>query len=448
MRDIFELLNEADMAPIEQRDVKLTKKEQDRIFQMIMFQDKKKRMGKSIKKALVSAAVLAIIVLATVYMPILKTIASNILTYFTENTKTDYAQEIHENVEQDMGTMELMSVSRADGEIYLRVKFTFAEDITGLADLCRGQKELGGYMVSEDGRLMLMDGTLLSENCTLNEKGELVIDGEIVKADELIEKFDIPEEKLSTADYNAPECYVLDAPPFQNSSIIINGMAVEDWMASSLQYDGLKEDDFPIEFISARNIEISEDTLIQDVVLTLRDADYAEDIEISFRYKDIELSEKTLKGEWNLDYTISSKDYKNSELNRMPIELSATDLNGAAYTVESYSVTPGGIKIYGQDDNYDKMTGVVRITAYDELGNKYLMYPSYEDYPNEHYVYTIYDGPADINDEYLDRLDENAKTLTIAFEQLYYEEDENGQIISEQASLISDKLTLNIDSAE
>jgi len=94
---------------------------------------------------------------------------------------------------------------------------------------------------------------------------------------------------------------------------------------------------------------------------------------------------------------------------------------------------------------------LVRITAYDELGNKYLMYPIYEDYANdrEHCTYSIYDGPADVNNEYLDRLDENAKTLTIAFEQLYHEADENGYFIGEeQASLISDELTLNISRAE
>lgn len=91
-----------------------------------------------------------------------------------------------------------------------------------------------------------------------------------------------------------------------------------------------------------------------------------------------------------------------TELNQTPIELTATNLNNATYQLTSYSVTPGGVKIYGQDDsykNYNKVRGnvLMRITAYDDLGNRYLMYPAYPNYEedNSYAVYTIYDGPAD-----------------------------------------------------
>jgi len=441
MKDIFELLNEAEASYTEQADVKLTKKEQDQIFQMIRLKDKEKyRMKKNIKRATASVAVLAVIISAFVYSPALKTIASNILTYFTGNTKTDYATEVHKNVEQDTGTMELLSVSREDSNLYLRVKFEFKEDVSEITALC-GEYMLPGPTLTEDGTLIKEDGTVIAKNCTVNEEGWAVSEDGMA--------YDMED---AYGNYNGPEGYVLIAPPFINSKIFINGIDYMN-MPENEEYDNAELESFPIWSVSARNVEVSGNTLIQDIVLSLQDPNYQEDISISFHYQDIVLSDHIVEGEWNLDYTISNKDYEESELNRMPIELSATDLNGAAYTVESYSVTPGGIKIYVQDDSYDKMTGevLVRITAYDELGNKYLMYPIYEDYANdrEHCTYSIYDGPADVNNEYLDRLDENAKTLTIAFEQLYHEADENGYFIGEeQASLISDELTLNISRAE
>lgn len=437
MKDIFELLNGADVTSVEQVDAILTKKEQDKIFQIIMLKDEeKKSMKKGMKRALVSAAVLAVIVSATVCSPALKTIASNILTYFTGNTKTDYAKEVHETVEQDNGSMELLSVSREERIVHLKVKFEFKEDVSELADLC-GEYKLPGLIVTEDGKLTREDGTVLEENVVMNEDGTITADrpgGQVIYIIDDV-----------YGDYNAPEEYVLFAPPFINSKILVNGV---DYMNMSVPEE-IDKENFPIYLISVRNVEISGNTLIQNIVLYLQDLDYQEDINISFQYKDIVLSERTVEGEWNLDYTISGNDYEDSELNKMPIELSATDSNGATYTLESYSVTPGGIKIYGQDDNYEKMTGqvLVRIVAYDDLGNKYLMYPVYEDM--KYFTYTIYDGPAGDNDEYLVQLDKNAKTLTIAFEQLYQEVDDNDHFIGEeQATLISEELTLAIERNE
>lgn len=471
MKDIFEILNNADIRPEEECGVTFTKEEQDKLFHLITKKDENmNKKKKYMKKILASAAVLGTVIVTAAFRPNIETLASNIMAYFTDNTKTDYKEEVHENVEQDTGDMELMSVSREERTIYLKVKFTFMEDVSELTQLCGDYKSLGFYMITNEGELKIEGGTVLIENCSLNEDLGLILeDGTVVEdkyvIDYLMENCDIPEEALVDANYNAPEGYVLDAPPFKNSSILVNGFDIYDWFKFHPDSEDPIEANFPVFSMSVRNIEVSGNTLVQGIELTLQEDDYAGEIDIAFRYKDIELSDRVVEGEWNLDYTISNDGYEEGELNRMPIELSAADLYGTSYKLESYSVTPAGIKFYGQDESriyYEEhkddviseagVSSNVRLTAYDDLGNKYLLYPLFDEPKNPvgtACVYYIYAGPADFNDEYLDRLDSDAKTLTIAYEEIRHPYDENGHFVGEEELvLISEELTVEIGRGE
>ncbi len=399
-----------------------------------------------------------------------------------------------ENTEIECGSVELMQISRADGKIHLRLKFDFGEDISEMKELCESHQQWNMFVKSDgvlinihdgsiitenciadadgnvafiddgvscyfgadaswvyregyefsmnwrlavtpDGKLMNMrDGTIITEDCTVSEDGKLAftVDGKTIEVGAGIE-------------YNHNDLgEILYAPPFANSTIEIDGLNAE------ILDEEYGFADFPVRNAKISNEEISGNILIQNVVLNLQDDNYQGDIPIAIRYKDIELGNRTIKGEWFLDYTISNADYAVGELKRRSIELSGVVSTGIVEKLYAYSVTPAGVKMYGTSITPDNIVITeenswvyfeydVRIRAKDEFGNIYYFYSMLNDDGEE--VYSLSDSLGGES-----WLAEDAKTLTIVLEQVSEGGlDENGNFLGYVGVTLSDELTISIE---
>jgi hypothetical protein len=519
MKNIYKLFNNVDSKideSVKAEEFQLTRFESQQICEKILLRKKgEKNMKGKLKKVLIPVALGAAIITGIAVNPIGDTIASQVhmvaskvASYFNGESKNYYtadstklAKIVDKNsnsknndsknndednkntnfkeINQQENDIELLSLMREDQTAYFDIKIDFKEDITELNEISKIKK---------------------------------------------------PLDPFGNSYYNEIQGYVLDAPPFENCEVSINGNPVYTF-ESLIQDLGLTENyhrrgtelqtaadveeynrkmteeevsKTDWDFITIRNTEIIGNTLIQSFSI---DMSKLEDAKISLRYKDIVLNNKTITGNWNLDFTISNKDLPETlELNTKPVQLSSGDIDpDVEYTINSYAVTPVGVKIFGRDI-YKALTpkkaagykylveSLARIKAVDDLGNQYLMYPSPEMDPNyvkpkelqelekkidklyedfeladreeaskkilesikeielsqkyfklmkdqlsyERSVYTIYSGPADENDEYLDHLNKDAKTLTLQLEVL------SGDSENEIINPFPDKITIDI----
>lgn len=217
--------------------------------------------------------------------------------------------------------------------------------------------------------------------------------------------------------YDKPQGNVLNAPPFKECTVLMNGQ-------------DLKADLHPDEketvqgSLSCRNTEINGKTLVQTINILDFTPETTDDT-ISLRYRDIVIDGEKIAGEWNYEHTLNSDAYPDKELEKREIGITVVDSFGDTYTMDSFAVTPNGIKIFGTvqekeknvtEDVYPSQGKLIRIIAKDDLGNEYLLYPKYPSGGNEA-VYELYTGPADVEDAYPDEWDPKATKVTIALQQ-------------------------------
>ena len=161
-----------------------------------------------------------------------------------------------------------------------------------------------------------------------------------------------------------------------------------------------------------------------------------EDHTIQFCFNGLNMSDHTLEGSWKYTYEAKADEYE-AELEWQDISIAAEN-QGEKITLNRYALTPNGPKIDAtveekkgtdsiyEEDGYTKLD-FMRIVAWDDLGNYYLMYGRSKDYNIDdstipyHQRFTIYDGSngsldGQENRDYKLVWDENASTVTFAME--------------------------------
>ena len=214
---------------------------------------------------------------------------------------------------------------------------------------------------------------------------------------------------------------------FDNAEVYVDGINVLD-------------DDFNYvisqteAFVIGQNVSFEENKMhIGFLIYQLTEG---EDHTIQFCFNGLNMSDHTLEGSWKYTYEAKADAYE-AELEWQDISIAAEN-QGEKITLNRYALTPHGPNndatveekkgtdsIY-EEDGYTKLD-FMRIVAWDDLGNYYLMYGRSKDYNIDdstipyHQRFTIYDGSngsldGQENRDYKLVWDENASTVTFAME--------------------------------
>lgn len=214
---------------------------------------------------------------------------------------------------------------------------------------------------------------------------------------------------------------------FDNAEVYVDGINVLD-------------DDFNYvisqteAFVIGQNVSFEENKMhIGFLIYQLTEG---EDHTIQFCFNGLNMSDHTLDGSWKYTYEAKADAY-GAELEWQDISIEAEN-QGEKITLNRYALTPNGPKIDAtveekkgtdsiyEEDDYTKLD-FMRIVAWDDLGNYYLMYGRSKDYNIDdstipyHQRFTIYDGSngsldGQENRDYKLVWDENASTVTFAME--------------------------------
>lgn len=214
---------------------------------------------------------------------------------------------------------------------------------------------------------------------------------------------------------------------FDNAEVYVDGINVLD-------------DDFNYvisqteAFVIGQNVSFEENNMhIGFLIYQLTEG---EDHTIQFCFNGLNMSDHTLEGSWKYTYEAKADAYE-AELEWQDISIEAENQE-EKITLNRYALTPNGPKIDAtveekkgtdsiyEEDGYTKLD-FMRIVAWDDLGNYYLMYGRSKDYNIDdstipyHQRFTIYDGSngsldGQENRDYKLVWDENASTVTFAME--------------------------------
>lgn len=214
---------------------------------------------------------------------------------------------------------------------------------------------------------------------------------------------------------------------FDNAEVYVDGINVLD-------------DDFNYvisqteAFVIGQNVSFEENKMhIGFLIYQLTEG---EDHTIQFCFNGLNMSDHTLEGSWKYTYEAKADAYE-AELEWQDISIEAENQE-EKITLNRYALTPNGPKIdatveekKGIDSIYEEdgctKLDFMRIVAWDDLGNYYLMYGRSKDYNIDdstipyHQRFTIYDGSngsldGQENRDYKLVWDENASTVTFAME--------------------------------
>ena len=214
---------------------------------------------------------------------------------------------------------------------------------------------------------------------------------------------------------------------FDNAEVYVDGINVLD---DDFNYVISQTDAFVI----GQNVSFEENKMhIGFLIYQLTEG---EDHTIQFCFNGLNMSDHTLEGSWKYTYEAKADAYE-EELEWQDISIEAENQE-EKITLNRYALTPNGPKIDAtveekkgsdsvyEEDGYTKLD-YMRIVAWDDLGNYYLMYGRSKDYNIDdstipyHQRFTIYDGSngsldGQENRDYKLVWDENASTVTFAME--------------------------------
>ena len=214
---------------------------------------------------------------------------------------------------------------------------------------------------------------------------------------------------------------------FDNAEVYVDGINVLD---DDFNYVISQTDAFVI----GQNVSFEENKMhIGFLIYQLTEG---EDHTIQFCFNGLNMSDHTLEGSWKYTYEAKADAYE-AELEWQDISIEAENQE-EKITLNRYALTPNGPKIdatveekKGIDSIYEEdgctKLDFMRIVAWDDLGNYYLMYGRSKDYNIDdstipyHQRFTIYDGSngsldGQENRDYKLVWDENASTVTFAME--------------------------------
>lgn len=380
MKNIYDLLNQAeDNEDIlsENERMEMTDIEKRRIYNRILLDSEEEnrqeqaKKGRKAKKLLTAAACMAVICAVGC------TAGAAVKEYLYKNTQSDYREKL----------------DSTDSEA--AVDNTAENAIDGV-DI-----RMTEVRMQEDS---------LTFDCTFT------FDGDISEMQKEMEQWAITEGRNAIGDQL-----------FDNAEVYVDGINVLD---DDFNYVISQTDAFVI----GQNVSFEENKMhIGFLIYQLTEG---EDHTIQFCFNGLNMSDHTLEGSWKYTYEAKADAYE-AELEWQDISIAAEN-QGEKITLNRYALTPNGPKIDAtveekkgadsiyEEDGYTKLD-FMRIVAWDDLGNYYLMYGRSKDYNIDdstipyHQRFTIYDGSngsldGQENRDYKLVWDENASTVTFAME--------------------------------
>ena len=341
------------------------------------------KKGRKAKKLLTAAACMAVICAVGF------TAGAAVKEYLYKNTQSDYREKL------DSTDSEAAADNTADNVIVDTADNTAENAIDGV-DI-----RMTEVRMQEDS---------LTFDCTFT------FDGDISEMQKEMEQWAITEGRNAIGDQL-----------FDNAEVYVDGINVLD-------------DDFNYvisqteAFVIGQNVSFEENKMhIGFLIYQLTEG---EDHTIQFCFNGLNMSDHTLEGSWKYTYEAKADAY-GAELEWQDISIEAENQE-EKITLNRYALTPNGPKIDAtveekkgtdsiyEEDGYTKLD-FMRIVAWDDLGNYYLMYGRSKDYNIDdstipyHQRFTIYDGSngsldGQENRDYKLVWDENASTVTFAME--------------------------------
>ena len=380
MKNIYDLLNQAeDNEDIlsENERMEMSDIEKRRIYNRILLDSEEEnrqeqaKKGRKAKKLLTAAACMAVICAVGF------TAGAAVKEYLYKNTQSDYREKLDSTD----------SEAAADNT---------AENAIDGVDI-----RMTEVRMQEDS---------LTFDCTFT------FDGDISEMQKEMEQWAITEGRNAIGDQL-----------FDNAEVYVDGINVLD---DDFNYVISQTDAFVI----GQNVSFEENKMhIGFLIYQLTEG---EDHTIQFCFNGLNMSDHTLEGSWKYTYEAKADAYE-AELEWQDISIAAEN-QGEKITLNRYALTPNGPKIDAtveekkgtdsiyEEDGYTKLD-FMRIVAWDDLGNYYLMYGRSKDYNIDdstipyHQRFTIYDGSngsldGQENRDYKLVWDENASTVTFAME--------------------------------
>lgn len=341
------------------------------------------KKGRKAKKLLTAAACMAVICAVGF------TAGAAVKEYLYKNTQSDYREKL------DSTDSEAAADNTAGSEVENTENNTAENAIDGV-DI-----RMTEVRMQEDS---------LTFDCTFT------FDGDISEMQKEMEQWAITEGRNAIGDQL-----------FDNAEVYVDGINVLD-------------DDFNYvisqteAFVIGQNVSFEENKMhIGFLIYQLTEG---EDHTIQFCFNGLNMSDHTLEGSWKYTYEAKADAYE-AELEWQDISIEAENQE-EKITLNRYALTPNGPKIDAtveekkgsdsvyEEDGYTKLD-YMRIVAWDDLGNYYLMYGRSKDYNIDdstipyHQRFTIYDGSngsldGQENRDYKLVWDENASTVTFAME--------------------------------
>ena len=341
------------------------------------------KKGRKAKKLLTAAACMAVICAVGF------TAGAAVKEYLYKNTQSDYREKL------DSTDSEAAADNTADNVIVDTADNTAENAIDGV-DI-----RMTEVRMQEDS---------LTFDCTFT------FDGDISEMQKEMEQWAITEGRNAIGDQL-----------FDNAEVYVDGINVLD-------------DDFNYvisqteAFVFGQNVSFDGNKMhIGFLIYQLTEG---EDHTIQFCFNGLNMSDHTLEGSWKYTYEAKADAYE-AELEWQDISIEAENQE-EKITLNRYALTPNGPKIdatveekKGIDSIYEEdgctKLDFMRIVAWDDLGNYYLMYGRSKDYNIDdstipyHQRFTIYDGSngsldGQENRDYKLVWDENASTVTFAME--------------------------------
>lgn len=356
---------------------------------------KQAKRGRTVKKLLTAAACMAVICAVGF------TAGAAVKEYLYKNTQFDYREKL------DSTDSEAAVGNTADNVVVDTADNTAGSEVENTANNT-AENAIDGVDIRMTEVRMQEDS--LTFDCTFT------FDGDISEMKKEMEQWAITEGRNAIGDQL-----------FDNAEVYVDGINVLD-------------DDFNYvisqteAFVIGQNVSFEENKMhIGFLIYQLTEG---EDHTIQFCFNGLNMSDHTLEGSWKYTYEAKADAYE-AELEWQDISIEAENQE-EKITLNRYALTPNGPKIDAtveekkgsdsiyEEDGYTKLD-FMRIVAWDDLGNYYLMYGRSKDYNIDdstipyHQRFTIYDGSngsldGQENRDYKLVWDENASTVTFAME--------------------------------
>lgn len=384
-------------------------------------QDKK---GRKAKKLLTAAACMAVICAVGF------TAGAAVKEYLYKNTQSDYREKL------DSTDSEAAADNTADNVIVDTADNTAGSEVENTANNT-AENAIDGVDIRMTEVRMQEDS--LTFDCTFT------FDDDISEMQKEMEQWAITEGRNAIGDQL-----------FDNAEVYVDGINVLD-------------DDFNYvisqteAFVIGQNVSFDENKMhIGFLIYQLTEG---EDHTIQFCFNGLNMGDHTLEGSWKYTYEAKADAYE-AELEWQDISIEAENQE-EKITLNRYALTPNGPKIDAtveekkgsdsvyEEDGYTKLD-YMRIVAWDDLGNYYLMYGRSKDYNIDdstipyHQRFTIYDGSngsldGQENRDYKLVWDENASTVTFAMEKKTDKWDaETKEFVGADYEFVSEPYTVDL----